>query len=150
MIIHLRTTFRYQHRTWDPCLLTWAQSHPPSPETLAILTWTVGCLFWGLIQQNQISLVLVFLLSLFIFSVLFLACPLRSQHSACPKGIRTQRKRLYYLSHSLHKQSSLNIQHYIKRQVPLKITTSLWSDFYYDISSQTQTNSLSERQAAVV
>lgn len=49
-----------------------------------------------------------------------------------------QRKRLHCSSCIHHKQSQLNTQHYSKRQVPLKIRTSQWGEFYYDISSQTQ------------
>lgn len=41
------------------------------------------------------------------------------------------------LSYSLHKQCSLNIQHYTKSQVPLKTRTGQWGDFH-NISSQIQ------------
>lgn len=64
--------------------------------------------------------------------------------SACPQGIMIQRKRLHCSSHILYKQSTLNIQRYSKRQVPLKIRTRQRVEFYYGISSQTDRQSVRE------
>lgn len=148
----MRTTSRHQGNALDPRLLTPIGSDPSFP---AVVNCSLDCWlsFWRLTLNivcspwPQCS----FLLHLYFLSPFQpILWGLNKSLSACPREIMIQRKRLHYSSHTLHKQSSLNIQHYSKRQVPLKIRTSQQGEFYYDTSSQTQTNRLSERQAAVV
>lgn len=131
----------YSSQIGQQTLGHWYQprSHSPIPHTLAIVIWTVGHLLWGPIL-NRITSPWLWSSPFLVYTPLPASLSPRSQHTfqQSSQGLMPQRKRLYYSIYTLRKQCSLNIQHYTKRQVPLKTETGQWGDFHYSISSQTQ------------
>lgn len=140
----------HQGRTREESTVHWLQPRP-CPPRLSMAPGTVGHLLPGP-ALNRITSPWSWHAPFWFMSHFLSAYPwgARMSFKEVHRGLCHKGRSWIIPPSTVHKQCSLNIQYYAKRQVSLKTRTGQWGDCHYGTSSQTQTNSLSERRAAVV